>query len=158
MLLSYFLMILSMILLIVNGAQGYLQFKIYNATHIQFAFIATIFYMFSQSWIMFYFIGSGKTIKETILEYAFDKSLYQKVINSKKKLFPHLTLNILLIGTVFVIGGGVQTKVVSGSTHGWLFILSIIHLVYLMKLEHEAFKDTAQMLTKLGIMIDKKEK
>ena len=61
MLLSYFLMILSMILLIVNGAQGYLQFKIYNASHIQFAFIATIFYMFSQSWIMFYFIGSGKT-------------------------------------------------------------------------------------------------
>jgi len=105
---------------------------------------------------MFYFIGSGKTIKETILEYGFDKSLYQEVINSKKKLFPHLTLNILLIGTVFVIGGGVQTKVVSGSTHGWLFILSIIHLVYLMKLEQEAFKDTASMLTKLGDMIDEK--
>ena len=82
MLLSYFLMILSLILLIINGTQGYLQFKIYNATHIQFAFIATIFYMFSQSWIMFYFIGSGKTIKETILEYKFDKNLYQKIIST----------------------------------------------------------------------------
>ena len=87
MLLSYFLMILSIILLIVNGVQGYLQFKIYNATHIQFAFIATIFYMFSQSWIMFYFIGSGKTIKETILNYNFDKTIYQEVINSKKNYF-----------------------------------------------------------------------
>ena len=84
MLLSYFLMILSLIFLIVNGAQGYMQFKIYNATHIQFAFIATIFYMFSQSWIMFYFIGSGKTIKETILKYDLDKKIYQEVINSKK--------------------------------------------------------------------------
>ena len=158
MLLSYFLMILSMILLIVNGAQGYLQFKIYNATHIQFAFIATIFYMFSQSWIMFYFIGSGKTIKETILKYDLDKNLYQEVINSKRKLFPHLTLNILLIGTVFVIGGGVQTKVVSGTTHGLLFIFSLIHLLYLIKLEHEAFKDTAEMLSKLGSLINKEDK
>ena len=157
MLLSYFLMILSLILLIINGAQGYLQFKIYNASHIQFAFIATIFYMFAQSWIMFYFIGSGKTIKETILEYKFDKNLYQKVINSKRKLFPHLTLNILLIGTVFVIGGGVQTKVISGTTHGWLFILSVLHLLYLIKLEHEAFKDTSEMLSILGAMINEKE-
>jgi len=158
MLLSYFLMILSLIFLIVNGAQGYMQFKIYNATHIQFAFIATIFYMFSQSWIMFYFIGSGKTIKETILKYDLDKKIYQEVINSKKKLFPHLTLNILLIGTVFVIGGGVQTKVVSGSTHGWLFISSLLHLFYLMKLEHLAFKETADILSKLGILIEKKGK
>jgi len=158
MLLSYFLMILSITLLIINGAQGYLQFKIYNATHIQFAFIATIFYMFSQSWIMFYFIGSGKTIKETILKYDLDKKLYQEVIDSKKKLFPHLTLNIILIGSVFVIGGGVQTKVVSGSTHGWLFILSISHLLYLIKLEHKSFKDTAEMLSRLGIMIEKEEK
>ena len=158
MLLSYFLMILSLIFLIVNGAQGYMQFKIYNATHIQFAFFATIFYMFSQSWIMFYFIGSGKTIKETILKYDLDKKIYQEVINSKKKLFPHLTLNILLIGTVFVIGGGVQTKVVSGSTHGWLFISSLLHLFYLMKLEHLAFKETADILSKLGILIEKKGK
>ena len=76
MLLSYFLMYISLILLSVNGAQGYLSFKIYNASHIQFAFLSTIFYMFSQSWIMFYFIGSGKKIKEIIIEYKFDKSKY----------------------------------------------------------------------------------
>ena len=158
MLLSYFLMILSLILLIINGLQGYFHFKIYSASHIQFAFIATILYMFSQSWIMCYFIGAGKTIKETILKYNLDKSLYQDVVNSKRKLFPHLTLNILLIGTVFVIGGGVQTKVISGSTHGGLFILSFLHLLYLIKLEHYEFKETADMLTKLGIMIEKKGK
>ena len=158
MFLSYILMLFSFVLLFTNGMQGYFGFKIYNATHIQFAFLSTIFYMFSESWIMFYFIGAGKTIKETILKYNLDKGLYQDVVNSKRKLFPHLTLNILLIGTVFVIGGGVQTKVISGSTHGWLFILSLLHLLYLIKLEHYAFKETADMLTKLGIMIEKKGK
>ena len=154
MLLSYFLMILSLILLIINGTQGYLQFKIYNATHIQFAFIATIFYMFSQSWIMFYFIGSGKTIKETILSHNLDKSIYKQVLESKKKLFPHLTLNILFVGSVFVIGGGVHTQVISINFHGWLFIFSIAHLVYLMKLQSFAFRKTAKILSKLGEMIE----
>ena len=58
---------------------------------------------------------------------------------------------------MFVIGGGVQTKVISGTTHGWLFILSVIHLLYLIKLEHEGFKDTAEMLSMLGNMINQKE-
>ena len=156
MLLSYFLMIVSVVLLLVNGMQGYLSFKIYNATHIQFAFISTIFYMFAESWVMFYLIGSGKTIKETIINYKLDKSLYQEVILSKKKVFPHITLNILLIGTVFVIGGGVHTKAISIQVHSWLFILSMFHFLYTIKLQHEAFKDTAQLLSKLGELIENK--
>ena len=156
MLLSYFLMIISLLLLCISGAQGYLHFKIYNATHIQFAFITTIFYMFSESWIMFYFIGAGKTIKETILHYNFDKAIYQDVIVSKRKLFPHITMNVLLIGTVFVIGGGVQTKVISHNTHAALFFIGLFHYVYLMKLQHYYFKDTARILTHLGNLIEKK--
>jgi len=153
MLLSYFLMVISFCLLSINGAQGYLNFKIYNATHIQFAFISTIFYMFTESWIMFYFIGSGKTIKETILAYNLDKGIYDDVLLSKRKLFPHITLNVLLIGTVFVIGGGVHTKAISSTLHGTLFFISLIHLIYLIYLQHFYFKDTARILSLLGNLI-----
>ena len=110
--------------------------------------------MFSESWIMFYFIGAGKTIKETILTYNLDKSIYNDVIQSKKKLFPHITMNVLLVGTVFVIGGGVHTKVGSAMTHGVLFFISILHFVYLINLQHFYFKDTARILTYLGEQID----
>ena len=157
MFLSYILMLFSFVLLFTNGMQGYFGFKIYNATHIQFAFLSTIFYMFSESWIMFYFIGAGKTIKETILHYKLDKALYQKVIDSKKKLFPHITVNILIVGTVFVIGGGVHTKTISVNTHGYLFLFSMIHLLYLMKIQHDNFKVTADILSELGDLIKGKE-
>ena len=153
MLLSYFLMIISFILLSVNGAQGYLNFKIYNATHIQFAFISTIFYMFTESWIMFYFIGSGKTIKETIISYKLNKNIYDDVLESKRKLFPHITMNVLLIGTVFVIGGGVHTKAISAMTHGVLFFGGLIHFIYVIYLQHYYFKDTARILIDLGQQI-----
>ena len=156
MLLSYFLMIISFCLLSINGAQGYLDFKIYNATHIQFAFISTIFYMFTESWIMFYFIGSGKTIKETIVAYNLDKNIYDDVLLSKRKLFPHITLNVFLIGTVFVIGGGVHTKSIPILAHSILFFISLIHFIYLIYLQHFYFKDTARILSHLGTLIKEK--
>ena len=146
-------MIISFILLSINGAQGYLNFKIYNATHIQFAFISTIFYMFTESWIMFYFIGSGKTIKETIISYKLNKNIYDDVLESKRKLFPHITMNVLLIGTVFVIGGGVHTKAISAMTHGVLFFGGLIHFMYVIYLQHYYFKDTARILIDLGQQI-----
>jgi|TARA_B100001105_G_scaffold198248_1_gene162020 hypothetical protein len=146
-------MIISFILLSINGAQGYLNFKIYNATHIQFAFISTIFYMFTESWIMFYFIGSGKTIKETIISYKLNKKIYDDVLESKRKLFPHITMNVLLIGTVFVIGGGVHTKAISAMTHGVLFFGGLIHFIYVIYLQHYYFKDTARILIDLGQQI-----
>ena len=149
-------MIISFFLLSVNGAQGYLDFKIYNATHIQFAFISTIFYMFTESWIMFYFIGSGKTIKETIVAYNLDTNIYDDVLLSKRKLFPHITLNVFLIGTVFVIGGGVHTKSIPILAHSILFFISLIHFIYLIYLQHFYFKDTARILSHLGTLIKEK--
>ena len=80
-------MALSLFLITITGLQGYFQFLIFKASHQQFALFSTIFYMFSQSWIMFYFIGSGKTIKETILNNNLDKKIYVQVIDSKKSLF-----------------------------------------------------------------------
>jgi len=150
-------MIISFILLVITGLQGYLQFQIFNASHIEFPFISTIFYMFSQSWVMFYFIGAGKTIKETIIHYNLNKSIYHKVINHKRKLFPHLTFNILFIGTVFVIGGKVHIGDISPAFHGNLFIFSLVHYIYIINMTHDCLKETANILSDLGESIEKEK-
>ena len=82
--------------------------------------------------------------------------IYQQVIDSKKSLFPHLTMNILFIGTVFVIGGGVHTGLISKNFHSWLFIFSMLHLLYLMKLQDKGFKRTAKILSHIGELIKEK--
>ena len=102
---------------------------------------------------MFYIIGSGKTIKETIISYKLNKNIYDDVLESKRKLFPHITMNVLLIGTVFVIGGGVHTKAISAMTHGVLFFGGLIHFMYVIYLQHYYFKDTARILIDLGQQI-----
>ena len=150
MIICYILMLLSFLGISINGLQGFLHFNIYNANHISFAFISTILYMFTQTLIMFYFIGAGKKIKETIINYNLDKKNYQKVIDIKMKLFPPLTLNMLFVGTAFVLGGGVHTGAVNKYWHTGLFFISIIHYLKVIIIQHQSFVENSHILSLVG--------
>ena len=130
------------------------QFRDYIGKHISYAFASIIIYLFTQTIIMFYFIGSGKKIKETILKYNLDKSIYKEVIKIKKELFPHLTMNILFMASAFILGGAVHTvKNFNIWWHSGLFIFSIIHYLKLIFLQIRAFKADRDILLEIGKII-----
>ena len=143
-------MITSLSAITVNGLQGFIGFKIYNANHIAFAFVSTILYMFTQTLIMFYFIGAGKKIKETIISYKLDKSIYQEVITIKRELFSPLTINMLFVGTAFILGGGVHTGAVNKYWHTGLFFISILHYLKVIMIQHKSFIKNSHILSILG--------
>ena len=147
---SYILMILSFTFLLLNGLQGFFGFSIYKAAHIPFAFFSTIFYMFTQTLIMFYFIGAGKKIKETILENNLDKTTYQEVIDLKRKLFTPLTLNMLFVMIAFILGGAVHTTDINKLWHSGFFILSIVHYLKVIIIQHNSFIANNKTLLKVG--------
>ena len=150
MFICYILTALSFMGILINGLQGFFQFNIYNANHIAFAFISTILYMFTQTLIMFYFIGAGKKIKETILKHNLKKDIYKEVIDIKKELFSPLTLNMLFIGTVFVLGGGVHTAAVNKYWHSGLFVISILHYLKVIIIQHRSFIKNSYILSEVG--------
>ena len=143
-------MFLSVFTISLNGLQWIFRFDIYNANYISFSFVSTILYMFTQTLIMFYLIGAGKKVKELIIEYKLDKSTYDEVIKIKRELFPGLTLNILFIGTAFVLGGGVQTKVLSKYWHYAIFAIGLLHYIKIIILQHKALIKNADILSRIG--------
>ena len=143
-------MFLSFLGILINGLQGFFQFNIYNANNISFAFISTILYMFTQTLIMFYFIGAGKKIKETIINYKLDKSIYQEVITIKRELFSPLTMNMLFVGTAFILGGGVHTGAVNKYWHTGLFFISILHYLKVIMIQHRSFIKNSHILSLVG--------
>ncbi len=147
-------MFLSLITISINGLQWIFRFDIYNANYISFSFVSTILYMFTQTLIMFYLIGAGKKIKELIIEYKLDTSTYDQVINIKRELFPALTLNILFIGTAFVLGGGVQTKVLSKYWHYSVFFIGLLHYIKVIILQHNSLVKNAEILSMIGKQIE----
>ena len=150
MIIFYILMTLSFVSIFVNGLQWIFRFNVYNANYMSFSFVSTILYMFTQTLIMFYLIGAGKKIKETILNYDLDKKIYQEVIDIKNILFPPLTLNILLVGTAFVLGGGVQTKALHKYWHHSLFLIGFLHYGKVLVLQHKCLVQNSRILSDLG--------
>ena len=151
MIICYLFIAITFSLLACTGLQGYLQFYIIQANHPQFALLSVIFYMLTETLIMFYFIGSGTAIKKAIQSEGINTKLYDNIKKTKMKLFPHLTLNMIFIGMVFILGGAVQTGKFAGWIHGLLFDLAFIHLLYTTYLQHLAFKENVGIINELII-------
>ena len=115
-----------------------------------------LFLLFLQFYI--YFIGAGKKIKEIILENNLDKKIYQDVLDIKSELFPPLTMNILIVGTAFVLGGGVQTKVLSKYWHYFIFYLGLLHYIKVIVLQHRSLVKNSKILSEIGLQLDKLKK
>tara|TARA_B100001996_G_C18585613_1_gene564054 strand:+ start:658 stop:984 length:327 start_codon:yes stop_codon:yes gene_type:complete len=106
---------------------------------------------------MFYLIGSGKKIKEVIIEFKLDKKFYEDVLKIKRVLFPPLTINMLIVATGFILGGGVQTKVISKYWHYFIFYFGLFHYLKVIFMQHKALIENADILSDLGNALDKKK-
>ena len=157
MILSYLCIAVTLLLLVLSGLQGYFQFKVLQASHPQFALLSTVFYMFTETLVMFYFIGSGTAIKKTISTLGVETDAYEKVKKTKMLLFPHLTMNMVFVGVVFILGGAVQTGSVSGWIHGLLFDLAFFHFLYTTVLQHRGFKENVEIIGELSQTYDSAE-
>ena len=137
MVFSYILMLISFISIIVAAYLGYLSS---NQNHILISLFASIIYMLSQTLILFYFITSGSKIKEIIKNNNLDISkYYQPVLDMKMKLFPHIMVNMIIIGVTFIIGGAVHNNIISPLIHSLGFFTGIFHYTWLIILQHRCF-------------------
>ena len=137
MIFSYILMAISLLAIMLAGFLGYSQS---NEDHIFLSLFSSIIYMFSETLILFYFIVSGGKIKEIIKNNNLDiVEYYKPVLDMKMKLFPHIMLNMIIMGTTFIIGGGTHTKVISADIHSLCFFIAIVHYLWLIIFQHRCF-------------------
>jgi len=138
----YLLTGISMLLYILTGIQGYFQFPVFGFSHPAFALITATIYLLTETLIVFFFVGSGADIKQYMTEGMAEEKEYDKTIVIKKKIYPPTMLNILLVITVFILGGAVDTHVLPHWIHGILFFLALIHFIKMVKTQNVCFKET----------------
>ena len=140
MILSYILMGISFVSIIIAALSGFFHFNLSGANHILIALYSSIIYMFTETLIMFYFIITGIKIKELIKNNKLDIIEYYKpILDMKMKLFPHIMLNMIIIGVTFIIGGAVHNNIISPLIHSLGFLLGICHYGWLIILQHRCF-------------------
>lgn len=105
--------------------------------HFAAALTATIFALFAHTMTMFYFIGTGKKIKEFVESWAESeqREFRRKIIETKKKLFPHMTFICLVLVMAFLLGGAFSQGLVSRSVHAWVAYGALIYHVHVSAVE-----------------------
>jgi len=135
--------LLSIVGLIATMVMGFRSDPAHAATHILVALATVVVALFSQSMTMFFFIGTGKEIKE---KSNHDPDAVQRTRGYKSKVFPAAMWALTFVMVTFIMGGGVKT----GKTPVWLHdVLAFATLVVFARayyLELRAMEDNARLM------------
>jgi hypothetical protein len=103
--------LLSIIFFITTVLMGFSLVNTTLAQHVLFGFFTTFLVTLTQSMTMFYFIGTGKQIKELVGSLPAGPGLVQRTKVFKAKVFPPALWAMLFTMATMIVGGGVHTRV-----------------------------------------------
>ena len=146
MILCYALTLVVFCMLTLSGLQGYFGFEILRASHASFAILAITLYLFTETLIIFYFVGIGVSVKEYVQENRLASDYRQRLIKIKRTVYPPILFNMLLVMGLFISGGAVDTKYLPPWSHHLLFYVSLIHFLKTALIEHRAFRETTALI------------
>jgi hypothetical protein len=90
------------------------------AQHFMFGLFTTFMVTLAQSMTMFYFIGTGKQVKELVANRPAAADFIQRTKRFKAKIFPPAVWAMLFTMSTTIIGGGVDTRVIPAIVHSGL--------------------------------------
>jgi hypothetical protein len=103
--------LLSIVCFIATLFMGFMVDRATLTQHVLLGFFTTFLVTLSQSMTMFYFIGTGKQVKELVGGLAKGPAIVQRTKVFKAKVFPPALWAMLFTMATMIIGGGVHTRV-----------------------------------------------
>ena len=132
--------------LIATIVRGFMSSPMHAGQHILFALATVVIGLFSQSMTMFFFIGTGKQMKDSVKDTPNEAPVRQSIRELKSRVFPIATYATAVLMVTFIMGGGVST----GKTPRWLHdILSFASLAMFMRaywMEINAMNANAELM------------
>ncbi len=80
------------------------------AQHFLFGFFTTFLVTLTQSMTMFFFIGTGKQVKDLVSSHPAGAEIIQRTKRFKAKVFPSALWAIMFTMATMILGGGVHTR------------------------------------------------
>ena len=78
MIICYLLMLINCINLTLVGLGGYLHFDVLGTNHVRFALFMILIFVITETVVMYFFISTGKGIKEAIETGLGEKKLWKR--------------------------------------------------------------------------------
>jgi hypothetical protein len=96
--------------------------------HVIVALSAVLFALFAHTMALFYFIGTGKRIKESIAKWESParEGIRKRVGGIKRRLFPGLLGACLVLAAALILGGALDAGAVPRPAHAWAAYLAVL--------------------------------
>ncbi len=142
----YVLSLISFGCLLTAFFQSFFQFLIGNANHITFILMTSICYLFTETLIIFFFVGTGVSIKEYAQEHQLKSHYHQDSIAIKRKVYPPQLINILLMIILFILVGAVDTLRFPRGLYQLYFVFCLGHYLFMKRIQNDCFKKNTQVV------------
>ena len=109
--------LLSIVAFLMTLYLGFAQGRSAVGPHFLWGFFTTFLVTLGQSMTMFYFIGTGKQVKDLVANDSMAHDFIQRTKRFKARVFPPALWAMLLTMAAMIIGGGVHTKVIPTFVH-----------------------------------------
>ena len=118
----------SIVCFIISAVMGFLiSDRSGISQHFLFGFFTTFLVTLSQSMTMFYFIGTGKMVKDSLANNPAGQEFIQRTKRFKAKVFPPSLWAMLFTMATMILGGGVDTHVIPAFVHTVLAALALYY-------------------------------
>jgi len=119
--------------------------------HFLWGFFTTFLVTLAQSMTMFYFIGTGKQVKDLVANDANKQDFIQRTKRFKARVFPPALWAMLFTMAAMIIGGGVHTRLIPPFVHLILAVAAFYFIVV-------AFWREAKYMIEHNMLMDELER
>jgi hypothetical protein len=131
--------------LIATAIAGVMASPQHVAQHIFFALATVVIGLFSQSMTMFFFIGTGKELKDASQQ---DAHVVQRTKDFKSHVFPTAFYSMAVLMVTFIMGGGVGRGLTPHWLHTALTVASIAMYAHAYWVQIRAMDRNAELMAK----------
>lgn len=129
--------------LIATMVVGFQSSPAHMANHLYIALVTVVLGLFSQSMTMFFFIGTGKELKEKSNQNA---DVVQRTKTFKSKVFPTAMYAMAVLMITFIMGGGVASRRTPLWLHNALTAASILMYIRAYVVQIRAMTENAELM------------
>ncbi|HWZ86835.1 MAG TPA: hypothetical protein VN032_11575 [Thermoanaerobaculia bacterium] len=125
--------------------------------HVAYAIPTVLLSLFSQSMVIFFFIGTGRLVKDEIVGYteAERRAVLGILRDLKRRTSPPATFALLSAIAVFVLGGAVHTKALPSWVHLTAALTAVATHLWALGAEWRAFLENGRLMADPAAVVRK---
>lgn len=119
-------------------------------SHFVVSLVSTLLLVMAHTFIMFFLIATGVEMKEMEKAGGWGDSFRRRTIAMKARVFPLMTIALLLVVVNFILGAAAHTRVLPAFVHEALAWLTFVVCAMTLGREHQVLGENNRLIAEVG--------